>query len=95
MSCQQIVVTWGSFAQRGDSADRVAAEVYALFRRRIIARDVRPRPRLTGLMASLVDEGIRIAVATTGQRAWVESLLMQLLGDGIVETVVTGDDVGR
>ncbi|HKH52299.1 MAG TPA: hypothetical protein VKA77_10990 [Mycobacterium sp.] len=46
-------------------------------------------------MASLVDEGIRIAVATTGQRAWVESLLMQLLGDGIVETVVTGDDVGR
>jgi len=37
----------------------------------------------------------RIAVATTGRRAWVEPLLTRLLGDGIVEVVVTGGDVSR
>ena len=83
----------------GHSADRIAADVHrtktALFRGRIIAGDVMARPGLTGLMGSLVNEGIRIAVATTGQRGWVEPLLMQLLGDGIVETVVSGDDVSR
>jgi HAD superfamily hydrolase (TIGR01509 family) len=83
----------------GNSADGLAADIHrtktALFRQRIIAGDVMPRPGLTGLVASLVDAGIRIAVATTGRRAWVEPLLVQLLGDGIVETVVTGDDVSR
>jgi len=34
-------------------------------------------------------------VATTGRRAWVEPLLEQLLDSGIVETIVTGDDVSR
>jgi HAD superfamily hydrolase (TIGR01509 family) len=83
----------------GDSADGLAADIHrtktAFFRRRIVAGDVVPRPGLIDLVTSLVDEGIRIAVATTGRRAWVEPLLMQLLGAGVVETVVTGDDVSR
>jgi HAD superfamily hydrolase (TIGR01509 family) len=83
----------------GGSADGLAADIHrtktAFFRQRIVAGDVMPRPGLIGLVTSLVDAGIRIAVATTGRRAWVEPLLMQLLGDGIVETVVTGDDVSR
>ncbi len=83
----------------GNAADELAVEVHrtktALFRERIFAGDMLPRPGLRSLVQSLVDQGIRIAVATTGRRSWVEPLLTQLLGDGIVETVVTGDDVHR
>jgi HAD superfamily hydrolase (TIGR01509 family) len=83
----------------GDAAEDLAAEIHqtktALFRQRILAGDVSPRPGLLGLVMSLVDQGIRIAVATTGRRAWVEPLLGELLDDGIVETIVAGDDVSR
>ncbi|WP_233213416.1 HAD-IA family hydrolase [Mycobacterium hubeiense] len=83
----------------GDAADDLAADIHetktALFRERILAGDVMPRPGLVSLVMSLADQGIRIAVATTGQRAWVEPLLGELLGGGIVEVVVTGDDVSR
>lgn len=83
----------------GDAADDLAARIHrtktALFRERILAGDVLPRPGLSGLVRSLADEGIRIAVATTGRRAWVEPLLTQLLDRDVVETVVTGDDVSR
>ncbi|BBU20801.1 HAD-IA family hydrolase [Mycobacterium xenopi] len=83
----------------GDVADKLAAEIHQtkteIFRAQILAGDILPRPGLLALVKSLVDRGICIAVATTGQRAWVEPLLAQLLGDGIVETTVTGDDVSR
>ena len=67
----------------------------ALFRDKILAGDIAPRPGLVDLVASLAEAQIRIAVATTGRRGWVEPLVSQLLGEGIVETVVTGDDVTR
>ncbi len=83
----------------GAAADQLAVRIHhtktALFRDWIVAGDVLPRPGLLSLVDSLVEEGIRIAVATTGRRAWVEPLLTHILGDGIVETVVTGDDVRR
>ncbi len=83
----------------GDAAEELAVEIHhtktELFRDRIVAGDLLPRPGLLRLVRSLVDQGIRIAVATTGRRAWVEPLLTQMLGDGIVENVVTGDDVRR
>ncbi len=83
----------------GDASDDLAADVHRtkteLFRGRVLAGDLMPRPGLRGLLTSLADEGIRIAVATTGRRAWVEPLLSQILDRGIVETVVTGDDVSR
>lgn len=81
----------------GDAADELADEVHAtkteLFRRRVLSGQLRPRPGLLSLVESLVAEHIRIAVATTGRRAWVEPLLTQLLPMDVVETVVTGDDV--
>lgn len=83
----------------GDVADQLAAEIHQtktqLFRDRVLAGDVVPRPGLLSLVRSLVDQGIRIAVATTGRRAWVEPLLTHLFDDGIPEAVVTGDDVSR
>jgi HAD superfamily hydrolase (TIGR01509 family) len=83
----------------GDVADDLAAQVHhtktALFRDSIRAGEVAARPGLVDVVVSLSDAGIRVAVATTGQRAWVEPLVKQLLGDGAVEVVVTGDDVAR
>ncbi|WP_081809291.1 HAD-IA family hydrolase [Mycobacterium sp. URHB0044] len=83
----------------GDASDDLAADVHRtkteLFRDRVLAGDLMPRPGLRSLLTSLADDGIRIAIATTGRRAWVEPLLSQILDRGIVETVVTGDDVSR
>ena len=81
----------------GEEADIWAADIHAtktkLFRDRVIAGDLKPRPGVAELLVSLADEGIRIAVATTGRKAWVEPLLTQLVGNHVVETMVTGDDV--
>jgi HAD superfamily hydrolase (TIGR01509 family) len=83
----------------GDAADDLAADIHhtktALFRERILAGDVMPRPGVLGLLMSLVENGIGIAVATTGRRAWVEPLLRQVLDRRMVEAVVTGDDVNN
>jgi HAD superfamily hydrolase (TIGR01509 family) len=81
----------------GDAADRLAADVHAtkteLFRNRIHSGGIKARPGLLDLVTGLRDAGIRIAVATTGQRAWVAPLVRYLLGEGVVEVTVTGDDV--
>jgi HAD superfamily hydrolase (TIGR01509 family) len=83
----------------GDRAEDLAADIHKtkteLFRSRIVAGDVSPRPGLIDLMRSLGQDGIRIAIATTGRAAWVDALVGKLLGDEVVEVVVTGDDVSR
>jgi HAD superfamily hydrolase (TIGR01509 family) len=80
-------------------ADHLAAEVHdtktELFRERILAGEVLPRTGLGDFIISLVDAGIRIAVATTGRRAWVDPLVGQLIGHGVADAVLTGDDVDR
>ena len=83
----------------GTAADALAVDIHQtkteLFRERVLAGGLMPRPGLLGLVMSLAEEGVRIAVATTGRRAWVEPLLDQLLDGSLVETIVTGDDVAR
>jgi HAD superfamily hydrolase (TIGR01509 family) len=75
----------------------LAAQVHRtktrLFRASILSGGIVARPGSVELVRSLVDADIRVAVATTGRRAWVEPLLSQLLGDDIVEVLVAGDDV--
>ena len=39
--------------------------------------------------------GVWVGVVTTGPRSWAEPLIRQLVGDGLVETVVTADDVKK
>lgn len=79
----------------GDAAEPLAAGVHrtktALFAERV--GSLSARPGLSDLIADLVAEGIRIAVATTGSRAWVDPLVHSVLGDGVADVVVTGDDV--
>ncbi|MCV7230851.1 HAD family hydrolase [Mycolicibacterium komossense] len=80
-----------------DGADELAAAVHRtktrLFRERILTHGMPPRPGLVDLVTGLRAAGIRMAVATTGTRTWVEPLLQRTLGDDVLDVVVTGDDV--
>jgi HAD superfamily hydrolase (TIGR01509 family) len=80
-------------------AETLAAQVHRtktqIFREAVLAGEIAPRPGLVECVAGLAGAGIRIAVATTGRSAWVEPLVRRLLGDGVVEVTVTGDDVSR
>jgi haloacid dehalogenase superfamily, subfamily IA, variant 3 with third motif having DD or ED len=89
-----------------DEADELAARVHrtktALFRDRVTSGELVARPGLPELVADLTAAGIRLAVATTGRRSWVEPLVDRLLGGldrslggKAVEVVVTGDDVAE
>jgi HAD superfamily hydrolase (TIGR01509 family) len=83
----------------GDEAEDLATQVHrtktALFRDRILSGEVVARAGHVQLVRSLSEAGIRIAVATTGRRSWVEPLVGRLLGDTAVEVLVTGDDVAE
>jgi HAD superfamily hydrolase (TIGR01509 family) len=81
----------------GRSAAALATEVHrtktALFADSILNGDITARPGLLDLVASLRSAGVQMAVATTGRWTWVEPLIRQLVGDGLIETMVCGDDV--
>jgi len=78
-------------------ADEVAARVHRtktdLFVDIVRRGEIDPRPGLPELLDDLRSHGVRIAVATTGRRAWVEPLLAHLIGADTAEVVICGDDV--
>jgi beta-phosphoglucomutase-like phosphatase (HAD superfamily) len=55
--------------------------------------DVVARAGLIDLVMSLFVAGIWVAVVSPGRRAEVEPLVRQVVGEGLVETIVTADDV--
>ena len=59
----------------------------------VLDGDVMPRQGLIDLVMSLFVAGIWVAVVTPRPRAWAEPLVRQLVGDGLVETIVTADDL--
>lgn len=81
----------------GALADTLAGPLHrtktALFGDCVRDADVAPRPGLIDLVMSLFVAGVWVAVATPGERDWVRPLVRQLVGDGIIETIVTSDDL--
>ncbi len=61
----------------------------------ILDADLMPRPGLVDLVMEAFTAGVVVSVVAGGQRSWVEPLVRQLVGDGVVETVVTADDVKK
>jgi beta-phosphoglucomutase-like phosphatase (HAD superfamily) len=55
--------------------------------------DIAARDGLIDSVMSLFCAGIWVGVVSTQRREWVETLVRQLVGDGIVETIVTVDDL--
>ncbi len=81
----------------GQDADRLAAELHPektrLFQEMVRGGEVPLRAGAKDLVARLGDAGMRLFVATTGTRAWVDALLTAHFSDGTFEQVVTGTEV--
>lgn len=80
-----------------DDLPGLAARVHRvktdLFAQEVRRGRIGPRPGVRELVADLCGHGVRVAVATTGTRAWAEPLIEQLLGPGTAQVTVFGDDV--
>jgi beta-phosphoglucomutase-like phosphatase (HAD superfamily) len=61
----------------------------------LVERDgeLAPRSGLIDLVMSLFVAGVWVGVVSTRRRGWTETLVRQLVGDGLVETIVTIDDL--
>lgn len=81
----------------GGEADVIAAELRstkdAVFGECVLEGDVVARSGLIDSVMSLFVAGVWVGVVSTGEREWVQPLVRQVIGDGLVETIVTRDDV--
>jgi HAD superfamily hydrolase (TIGR01509 family) len=75
--------------------DEIVATKTMMFEEMILDADLAPRPGLTDLIMDAFTAGVWVGVVTGGQRRWAEPLVRQLVGDGLVETIVTADDVTK
>jgi HAD superfamily hydrolase (TIGR01509 family) len=76
-------------------ADEIYTTKTMLFDELVLERDLAPRPGLVDLMIDTCTAGVQVAVVTSGHRSWAEPLVRQLAGEGVVETVVTVEDVTK
>ncbi|MBJ7341108.1 HAD family hydrolase [Mycolicibacterium sp.] len=60
----------------------------------MLAADLDPRAGLVELITDAFTAGVAVGIVSVGRRQWVEPLVRQLVGDGLVQTIVTADDVG-
>lgn len=74
-------------------ADEICATKDQMFDEMILDAGLTPRAGLVDLVMDAFGAGIPVGVVSSGRRTWVEPLVRQLVGEGLVETVVTGDDV--
>jgi HAD superfamily hydrolase (TIGR01509 family) len=76
-------------------ADEIYTTKTMLFDELILERDLAPRPGLVDFVMDAFAAGVQVAVVANGERRWAEPLVRQLAGDGLVETVVTAEDVRK
>jgi HAD superfamily hydrolase (TIGR01509 family) len=76
-------------------ADEIFATKTMLFEEIVRDADLSPRPGLVDLAMGAFAAGVCVAVVTNGPRSWAEPLIRHLVGDGLVEIVVTADDVKK
>ncbi|MEE6165172.1 MULTISPECIES: HAD family hydrolase [unclassified Mycolicibacterium] len=74
-------------------ADEICATKDMMFDEMILDAGLTPRAGLHDLVMDAFAADVPVGVVSSGRRRWVEPLVRQLVGEGLVETVVTGDDV--
>jgi beta-phosphoglucomutase-like phosphatase (HAD superfamily) len=83
----------------GKASGKLATQIHrtksAVLHDCLLDGDVAPRPGLIDSVMSLFVAGVWVGVVAKGRRAWAEPLVRQLVGDGIVETIVTSDDLAE
>lgn len=81
----------------GGRSDALATQIYrtktAVFDDCVLDRGVVARTGLVDLVMDLFVAGIWVGVVSPRGRKWAQTLVRQLLGDGLVETIVTADDL--
>jgi beta-phosphoglucomutase-like phosphatase (HAD superfamily) len=83
----------GFGAAAEEMADDLLSTKDAVFADCVLDGNVVARSGLIDAVMSCFVAGVWVAVVSTGRRAWVQPLVRQLVGDGLVETIVTADDV--
>lgn len=61
----------------------------------ILDADITPRAGLVDLITEAYGAGIGVGIVSTGNHSWVEPLVRQLVGEGVVSVIVTADDAPR
>jgi len=79
-------------AQREALVPRLHRRKTEIFAEMVTGGAVEARPGVHRLVDELSHAGVRLAVATTGTRAWVQPLLDHLFGEHRFEVVVTADE---
>lgn len=74
-------------------ADEVCDTKAMMFDEMVLDAGLSPRPGLIDLVNEAFAADVPVAVVTSGRRSWAEPLIRQLVGEGLVETIVTADDV--
>lgn len=72
--------------------DEICAAKDAILDETILDADIVARAGLLDLITDAFGAGIAIGVVSSGRHSWVEPLVRQLVGEGIVSTVVTGTE---
>ena len=79
------------------TAESLAAELQEIkttrFRQMAANGDIPLRPGVRRLIDRLTEEGVRLFIATTGSRDWVEPLIELHFGLSRFETILTGTDI--
>lgn len=82
-----------------DAATRLAEDLHRAktgrFREMVLAGRIPLRPGVRRLVDELGKAGVRLFVATTGSRDWVEPLLEHHFGASTFDLTVTGSEVSR
>ncbi len=78
--------------QREELASRLHARKTEIFTQMASEGEIEARPGVSELIDELEDAGVRLAVATTGTRKWVEPLLDRLFGLERFDAVVASDE---
>jgi beta-phosphoglucomutase-like phosphatase (HAD superfamily) len=72
--------------------DEICATKEMILGETILDADITARAGMAELIAEAFGAGIGIGIVSSGSHAWVEPLVRQLVGDGVVGVVVTADD---
>jgi len=79
--------------EREELSGRLHVRKTEIFTEMAKAGEIEARPGVVELLDELEEAGVRLAVATTGSRTWVDPLLDRLFGLERFEAIVGGDEV--
>ncbi|HEY5843007.1 MAG TPA: HAD family hydrolase, partial [Mycobacterium sp.] len=73
--------------------DEICAAKAMILDEMILDADIVARMGLVELITEAFGAGIAIGIVSSGRHTWVEPLVRQLVGEGVVSVIVTADDV--